>query len=175
MINNNRIKVYVLKYALYTFLFMIFAVWQSTIGLFEIFGVRPITIVPCVIAIAMFDGELIGGIFGAIGGVFCDGVLGYMVGYNGIFLLVMGTLIGLLVIYYVQNNLKTAIYFCSVVILIKGLLEWSLGYVIWGYGDNLFMLLQGTLPWCLYTIMVTPIFYILFKHLHLFFESKINR
>lgn len=174
MINNIR-KVYAAKYSLYVVLFLLFGVLQSTPKFLELFGARPVFLYPCVVAIAMADGELVGGIFGAIGGLICDHTINNIFGFNSILLLIGGTFVGLLVIYYVQDSLKNSLYLCSIIVFTRALLDFLFGYTIWGYGNSLYMFTRGVLPCCLYTIAVTPIFYYLFKKLGIFFESKINR
>ncbi|MEG1448521.1 MAG: rod shape-determining protein MreD [Oscillospiraceae bacterium] len=174
MLNNLR-KVYAAKYSLYVVLFLLFAVLQSTPNFLELFGTRPILLFPCVVAVAMADGELVGGIFGAIGGIFCDYTMSNIFGVNAMLLLVGGTLIGLLVIYYVKDSVKNSLYLCGIVVFTRSLLDLLFGYTIWGYGENFYMFTRGILPSCIYTIAVTPIFYFMFKKLRAFFESKINR
>lgn len=174
MINNLR-KVYTAKYSLYIVLFIFFAVLQSTPKFLEFFGVKPIFIFPCVVAVAMADGELIGGIFGAIGGILCDYTMSNVFGFNSILLLVGGTFVGLLVIYYVKDSLKNSLYLCSILVFIRGILDLLFGHTIWGYGNNFYMFTRGILPTCIYTVAITPTFYYIFKKLSAFFESKINR
>ena len=45
---------------------------QTTPGLFEFFGIKPILVLPACICIAVFEGEFAGGLFGFFAGLLCD-------------------------------------------------------------------------------------------------------
>lgn len=173
--NNNRLSVYCVKYLFYAFLFVLLSAIQSAPHFLEIFGGRPILLYPCAIAIAMADGELVGGIFGAFAGLLCDHTMNVVFGFNSILLLVCCAAVGLLTIYYIKNNLKSAMALTAAAVLIRDLIFLLFGYLIFGYKDIQYMIFMGILPCSLYTIAVTPIFYYLFRFLHDFFENKVNR
>lgn len=173
--NNNSLRLYILKYLSYALVLIAVGSIQSAPFFPSIFGARPILIYPCVVAIAMNDGELVGGLFGAFGGLICDHFMTVIFGFNGIVLLLCGATIGLLTIYYIQNSLKNALILSSLSLLIRELLVLVFGYLIFGYDNPLDMVLRGQLPSFIYTVLLTPIFYFLFRKLSLGFNARVNK
>ena len=54
------------KYLLYAGLVLLCYILQNTPGFLEIFGVKPFLVIPAVLAIAMFEGEFVGALYGAL-------------------------------------------------------------------------------------------------------------
>lgn len=65
----------VVKYVTYSLLMLVLYVLQSTPQLFSIAGIKPILVFPFAVAVAMFDKQLAGGLFGLFAGILCDNCL----------------------------------------------------------------------------------------------------
>ena len=56
---------------MYGAIFVFLYVLQCTPGFLEIMEVKPILLIPAAITLAMFEGEFIGGLYGAFAGLLC--------------------------------------------------------------------------------------------------------
>ena len=74
----------------------------------SVFGIKPNLVIPAVVCIAMVEGEFVGGLLGALGGMLLDLGAFSVFGFYSIQLLVICVAIGLLVIYLMKNNLLSA-------------------------------------------------------------------
>ncbi|MEG1965505.1 MAG: rod shape-determining protein MreD, partial [Oscillospiraceae bacterium] len=120
MKNNKSIGLF-LKYTTYVaILFGIFII-QNTPILLEIMGIKPNLLYVCAIAIAMFEGEFIGGIFGIVVGMFCDLGSYNIFGFNSIFLLIVCVAIGLAFIYFMKNSKINLLIMTSLTLLSRAL------------------------------------------------------
>ena len=70
MAQLNQRKKNGVKWLLYTFLLFLAFILQTTVGFLQVFGVKPIFILPVMVYISMFEGELAGAVVGIIGGLF---------------------------------------------------------------------------------------------------------
>ena len=62
----------VLKFSVYALIVFSAYIIQTTPGLFDFYGIKPILVLPACICIAVFEGEFAGGLFGFFFGLFCD-------------------------------------------------------------------------------------------------------
>lgn len=70
--NNNKAKVYAVKYCSYVLILLALYVLQTTPGFLSVFGIKPNLVIPAVVCIAMVEGEFVGGLLGALGGWLLD-------------------------------------------------------------------------------------------------------
>ena len=149
------------KYFIYALLLFVLYVLQTTPRLFEIFGVKPMLVVPAAIAVAMHEGEFAGGIYAAIAGLLCDmGGFG-LFGFNGIIFLVSGVMAGLLIIYLMQCNMANCVLFVFIAMLVRGSIYYAFAYGIWGHEYAWRIYVFQILPTIVYTaISAIPIYYI---------------
>ena len=79
----------VIRYLAYTLELLVLFMLQETPGLLPpIYGVRPVLLLPAVVAIALFEEEIPAMAFGILGGLFCDfglgcGLLTFFIRYFG--------------------------------------------------------------------------------------------
>ncbi|HWP50326.1 MAG TPA: hypothetical protein VN626_01385, partial [Clostridia bacterium] len=146
---------------------------QETPRLLAIGNVRPILVISVIAAIAMIEGEFAGGLFGLFGGVLCDTAAFHIFGVAPIFFLVLGCSCGLLVIYLIQPNAKTAFLLCGGFALIYGVIAHYLIYGLWGYAGANRLLLTKTLPSAVYTAVFGMVAFLLVRWIHDRFEEKI--
>lgn len=149
-------------------------VLQTTPGLFVIRGVKPVLVVPFALAIAMHEGEFVGGIYGAAAGLLCDVSGGSLFGYNGFFLALFCIASGLLVIYLLRCNLLGCILFVLVTMLVRGSLEFLFAYGMWGYPDVWKIYLFYTLPTAGYTVAVSPLLFWMVRALYRRFFAALH-
>jgi len=163
--NRTRI-VLAVKYAVYALVLLILYVLQTTPGLFAIRGITPILVVPAAIAIAMHEGELAGGFYGALAGLFCDMSGRVLFGFNGLFISFFCVVAGLLVIHLMHSNLRNCILFVAGTMLATSSLEFFFGYGIWGHENAWRIYVFLTLPTVLYTVIVSPLLFLIVRKFH---------
>ena len=61
----------VLKFSVYALIVFSAYIIQTTPGLFDFYGIKPILVLPACICIAVFEGEFAGGLFGFFAGLLC--------------------------------------------------------------------------------------------------------
>ena len=86
---NKRAKIMVVKYVTYSLLMLVLYVLQSTPQLFSIAGIKPVLVFPFAVAVAMFDKQLAGGLFGLFAGILCDTSSNVLFGFQSILYLVI--------------------------------------------------------------------------------------
>jgi rod shape-determining protein MreD len=145
----------VLKWAVYALCILLLSVFQLQAAFYpRIMDVTPLFLVPSVVAIAMFEGETAGGVFGIAAGLVWDCGTGQVFGFNAFFLMCIGIAMGLLVKFLVSNKAVSAFLFTAVFTLTHELVTWFFFYYMKGSRDISFALLNVILP----TVLLTLIF-----------------
>ena len=154
------------KYLTYGLVLLLLYVLQTTPGLFVIFGAKPMLVVPAAIAIAMCEGEFVGGLYGAFAGLLCDMGSSMLFGFNGFLLTFFCVVTGLLVIHLMHCNAWNAILFTFITMLAIGSLEFLFGYGMWGLENVWMIYTYRTLPLIVYTAVVSPLPFWLMRGIH---------
>lgn len=162
------------KYCAYGLLLLFLYILQTTPGLLEVLGIKPFFIVPAVICIAMYEGEFVGGLFGAYGGLLCDLGSYTIFGFYSILLLIICTATGLAIIYLMKQNRLNAIIIGGGAMLALGILEHFFYYTMWGYEGVWLLLLTKMIPRVIYSLLFVPFYYWLFGRLREYFASKFS-
>lgn len=157
MIKRRDIK----KWALYALVMLLTAVLQGTPGaLPEVVGVYPLIIIPCAVAIAMFEGLSVGAAFAVFGGLLWDIEGGLTFGFNALFLMILCVAVSMLIQNLFRRTLMSAMIFCLVVTLVHQAATWFFFVYIAGRGTA-FPLLSVLLPSAAYTIPFMFVYYFL--------------
>lgn len=149
-----------IKWAVYAVL----SVLVSAVAYFPAFprigGVAPVIAVPCVVAMAMFEGENAGAAFGIVFGLLWDLQAGRAFGFNALLLLIAGMAVGLLVQYLFSNSLFAAALFTLAALLFVELTTWFFFCYMTGEGRFIFYMLRVILPTAGYTLpFIIPVYY----------------
>lgn len=164
----------ILKWSTYVILFLLLYVLQTSVPLFEVFSVKPILLVPAAICLAIQENELAGGILGAFAGLLCDMASGELFGFNAVILLICCVGGSLVVQYLMKPNLFTAMVLGAGTLLIRGMLDYLFFYAMWNYEGSSHILVRYILPTVLYSLLVLPLFYLLFKKLKRSFDGALE-
>ena len=165
MVNSAK-AIYIAKYLAYVLILLILYVLQTTPGLFVIFGTKPMLVVPAAIAIAMYEGELAGGLYGAFAGLLCDMGSSMLFGFNGLFLAFFCIAAGLAIIHLMHCNVWNAMFFVALTMLATRSAEFLFGYGMWGHENVWMIYVRQTLPLIVYTTLVTPLMFWIVCVLH---------
>lgn len=171
---NNRPKINAGKYTIYALLMLALYVLQSVPVLFEVSRVKPNLVIPVAVAIAVWEGEFIGGIFGAVAGLLCDfGGVG-LFGFHGMLVMVCCVATGLLTIYLLRPTMVNYLLLLAVTLVVRGLLDYLLNFYMWGYADVERMLLRTILPGIAYTVFLSPLLYWPVHKIYAGFEGMVE-
>ncbi len=89
-------------------------------------------------------------------------------------LLAACTAVGLLVIYLLRPGVINFVLLLSAVLLARGLLDFLLNYVMWGYDHVWMVFVYDVLPGVIYTVAVSPLVYYLYTAVHAWFEGRME-
>lgn len=171
---NNKRWFRAAKYTAYALLTLLLFVLQTTPGFLTVFGVKPNFVIPAAVCIAMYEGEFIGGLYGALAGVLCD-LGGYTLsGFNAAVLLACCVAAGLLVIYLLRPGVINFVLLLAGTLLLRGLLDFLLNYVMWGYSHVWMVFVYDILPGIIYTAAASPLVYYLFAAVHRWFGARME-
>ncbi len=143
---QKRIQQLIGKWALYSLLLVGCAVLQTIPGLLQIGAVKPVFILPLCVAIAAYEGEFAGAIFGMLGGLMWDYTAGVIVGIFAILLLVVCFLVSLTVQLYLQCTRFNYFLICVVCNLVVLSIHFMFFYYMPGYHS----------PWYTYGSIIVP-------------------
>ncbi len=161
----------IFKYTLYALILLLFYILQTTPGVLELAGVKPMLVIPAALTIAMVEGEFVGGVYGALAGLLCDLGGSVLFGFNGLLLSLFCIGAGLLVIYLMHCNTGGALLFVTVTMLVRGGVEYLFSYRMWGYENVWKIFALHILPMSLYTILVTPLLFWLIRWIYRLFDK----
>ncbi len=157
---NEKSLRFALKHLCYAVSMLVLFTLQTTPGLFELWGVKPILVVPFAVCIAALEGEFIGGLYGALAGLLCDLAGSWVFGFHAILCLCCNVAVGLAAIYLVRRSLGSVMLLSLGVLLLTQLLGYFFHYAIWGYEGVSLILWRHTLPVIAYSVLATlPLYY----------------
>ena len=125
----------------------------------EIFGAKPLLILPILVMIAIFEGELTAFCFGIFAGVLLDVSFSWQLGFYTIISPVFGYLIGLASRNSAKSTIVYTIYVSTVTLFSIYSLHFFVHFIIGGYSEKLYAYFYHYLPNFLYTLATCPIFY----------------
>lgn len=153
----------VVKWIVYIALLLLFYTLQTTAGLFQIKGIRPILLVSMLVSVSFIEEENTACAIGILGGLLWDLSTGKIMGYSAIVLMVLCIAVSLLGQYFFRVNILNVLLLCAGFIFIYYLIDFIFVYAIWGY-NGLGYIALNKLFTSIYTIVATiPIFFIIKK------------
>ena len=163
-----------LKWAIYTVIVLLTAVFQGTPHFLPVItSVMPLIVIPCVITIAMFEGETAGAAFGIFGGLLWDIENGRVFGFNAFFLMLMCVLVSLLIQNLFRNTIVSCVLFCACAAFIQQVVTWFFFVYLAGSEQFLVSLFRIILPTVAYTVLFELLFYFLIKYINKKFKDSI--
>lgn len=156
----------VIRYLAYTLELLVLFMLQETPNLLpHIYGVRPVLLLPAVVAIALFEEEIPAMAFGILGGLFCDFGLACALGFHGVLLAVLCFFISLQSKTVMQVNLITAILtgIWSIALVVAA--QWFFLYYF-TYSMPQYAFTHHYVPKYFYTMLFVPLLYLLNRGLY---------
>lgn len=172
MTDTRKLKI--LKYFIYViFIFLLF-VLENTPAFLAWGGIKLRIMMPCAVAVAIFEGEFAGGLLGAYCGLLYDFSSYTIFGFYSLQLLGVCTLVGLLYVFYIKTGKFAALATGFFVLLWFSLTEFYFYFVIWKYPGSLDWFLSRILPVAVLSAPLTVLFYLAESKFYNFFAEKID-
>ena len=166
---QKTLKLLIIKNITYTLFILLSYIVQETPGIFS--HIHPVIVLSAVISIAMNEGEFSGGLYGLLGGLLCDTAAFHMFGVASIFFSILGCTGGLLVIYLVHPNVKSAALMSAAAAFIYSSVSYYIIYGMWGYeGSEIFYIVKSASS-SVSTAVFGALIFILIRKIKLLFEK----
>lgn len=141
--------------------FLVFIFHYTSLIDISIKNVSPFILLPLIVGISMYRGELCGLIFGAVCGFACDAVSTSTVCFNTLTLMFTGFLVGLLAKNIFNKNLPGAAALSLLSSAAYHFLKWFLTYFLPDVDGKVYVFLWQIIPSAIYTAaFIIPFFYL---------------
>ncbi len=142
---------------------LLFSVLQNGLGTFpKIFGARALLLIPLVTAIAMYERDIAGMLYGLFAGALWD-IFASGNNFNAIYLLVVGFVCGSLINTIMRNNIVTHFMLSAIATLLYSLGYWGYHFIFGGLDKTILILFKFYLPSTIYTILLTPLIFLIVR------------
>lgn len=153
-----------MRYLAYSLEIFILFMLQQTPGLFpEIFGARPVLLIPAAIMIAMLEPQMPAVAFGVYSGLMMDFGFGGILGINALIMVFLCYAVSTISQTVLRVNLGTAIITAVWTTAVFILLNWFFQYFLKGYTAPLYALTSRYFPRFCYTVLLSPIIFLINK------------
>lgn len=174
MQKNRYVNLYdLLRLFIYIIEFFVLYSMQQTPGLIpELFGGRPVIIIPLFFSISLLEGNYLSVAWGLISGLVLDVSLGGYIGVQIVIMGILGYLIGKIRENVFEVNIFTffAVSFIATPLIV--ILRFYINYIVpkFGYSDIAFY--KHIVPCIIYTFAISPIVYLFNKPISFFVRKK---
>ena len=155
-----RSRSQILKWVCYAVALFVCAALQTTPGLLQLGQAKPLFILPLCLAVAVYEGEFAGALFGAVSGLLWDYTAGRTVGMLALELMALSFLLSAVVQLYLQNTPQNFVALAGGAALLVLACDWLFFYYMPGYSGALERLVWFVLPSAVLTLPVSlPIYW----------------
>ncbi len=159
--NNNKPKIK--RRAIFAFIILITAIVQNTGARFDgVFGAHAFLLIPLVVAVSMFEREIVASVIGAFAGLLWDLSAG-LDGYNMLVIMLICAVCSLLISRLMRNNIVTSLVLGVSAIAAYIFMYIAIYIVLDGGGYPVSQILRFYLPSFILTSAFVPIYYFLIK------------
>ncbi len=149
-----------IRYLAYTIEILVFYVIEGIPNIFpDIKGVRPILLILVAIMISLFEGKKVGTVFGLIVGLFLDYGASGDIGFYSVVITCVSFLVGVIAQKMIKFNLITSILIAISFTTIVYMAHFMVKYLLCGYSDIIYSMLNHYLIGILYTSLFSPFIY----------------
>lgn len=163
---RKRSRGQIVKWICYALLGLLCAVLQTTPGLFQFGAAKPLWLLPLALAVAVFEGEFAGAVFGAVCGLMWDWLAGRTVGMLALELLLLCFAVSVLVQLYLQVNPGNFAAVSTATALVVLSLDWLFFYYMPGYTGAALRYVTFVLPGAVLTIPAALLAFWLVQRIH---------
>ena len=161
----------ILKWVCYAVALFVCAALQTTPGLLQLGQAKPLFILPLCLAVAVYEGEFAGALFGAVSGLLWDYTAGRTVGHAG-----AGTAVALLCAFGAGSGVSAGQHHWNFALISTGTalvvlsLDWLFFYYMPGYSWALSRWLTFVLPSAMMTLVPSLVLFSLVRHIYSAFK-----
>ena len=155
---RNRSQLF--KWCCYTLLMLLCTVLQTMPGLFQFGAAKPLWLMPLALAVAVFEGEFAGALFGAVCGLMWDYTAGRTVGMLALELMILCFLLSAVMQLYFKASVPNFLLLGGGSALLVLTLDWLFFYYMPGYSGALARYLGVVLP---SAVMTLPVCWLMFR------------
>lgn len=156
---RKRSRSQLLKWGCYVLALFVCAALQTTPGLFRLGEAKPLLVLPLCLAVAVFEGEFAGALFGTVGGLLWDYAAGRTVGMLALELLLLCFAVSAVMQLYFKNSAANFALIASAAALLVLTLDWLFFYYMPGYSGAASRWLWFVLPTAVLSVPVCfPLF-----------------
>ena len=163
---RKRSRGQIVKWICYALLGLLCAVLQTTPGLFQFGAAKPLWLLPLALAVAVFEGEFAGAVFGAVCGLMWDWLAGRTVGMLALELLLLCFALSVLVQVYLQGSTWNFALISTGTALVVLSLDWLFFYYMPGYSWALSRWLTFVLPSAVMTLVPSLVLFSLVRRIY---------
>ena len=161
-----RSRSQILKWVCYAVALFVCAALQTTPGLLQLGQAKPLFILPLCLAVAVYEGEFAGALFGAVSGLLWDYTAGRTVGMLALELLLLCFGVSVLVQLYLQVNPGNFAAVNTMTALLVLSLDWLFFYYMPGYAGAALRYIAFVLPSAVLTLPAALLAFWLVQHIH---------
>ena len=155
-----------LKWGCYVLGLFVCAALQTTPGLFRLGQAKPLFLLPLCLAVAVYEGEFSGALFGAVCGLLWDYTAGRTVGMLALELLLLCFGLSVLVQLYLQGSTWNFALLSMAAAALVLSLDWLFFYYMPGYSWALSRWLTFVLPSAALTLLPSLVIFFLVRRIH---------
>ena len=159
-----------LKWGCYVLGLFVCAALQTTPGLFRLGQAKPLFLLPLCLAVAVYEGEFSGALFGAVCGLLWDYTAGRTVGMLALELLLLCFGLSVLVQLYLQGSTWNFALLSMAAAALVLSLDWLFFYYMPGYSGAVERYLWFVLPTAALTIPVCLVLFGAVRRIHAEFK-----
>lgn len=163
---HKRSRSQILKWLCYALVMFVCAALQTTPGLLQIGQAKPLFLLPLCLAVAVFEGEFAGALFGTVGGLLWDYTAGRTVGMLALAMLLLCFAVSVLVQLYLQCAPGNFAAISAVAALGLLSIDWLFFYYMPGYSGALTRYLAFVLPSAALTIPLALLEFLLVRRIY---------
>lgn len=150
----------IFRYIAYSIEIILMFILQTTPNLIpEIFGAKPLLLIPVALTIAFFEEEIPAMFFGLSCGIILDLSSSDNIGFFAFTLTLISFIMSQIFRDYMVVSLLNSLAFVSATSLVFIFLHFMIFYLFAGKIDPLYYFVNHNLPKIIYTIVITPIIY----------------
>ena len=163
---RKRSRSQMLKWGCYILLLVVCTVVQTTPGLFQFGDAKPLFILPLCLAVAVYEGEFAGALFGAVSGLLWDYTAGRTVGMLALELMILCFGVSVVVQLYLKDTPSNFVLLAVGGALLVLAADWLFFYYMPGYSWALSRWLTFVLPSAMMTLVPSLVLFSLVRRIY---------
>lgn len=138
----------------------------------EIFGGRPMLLIPLLVSVVMFQNETISIFLGLFVGIMMDVGIGSVIGLYAIIMTLISYAISFFSGRLIKINILSSLIFSFLSITIVYMINMLLTCILYGFDNFVYMFINHYLSRMLYTFALSPLFYFINKSVEFSIRPK---